>query len=669
MAWIEKLHATYEACKGREPPGAEPLMPVSHSTQQAQIEIVIDGCGNFRRASVVPKEDSTTLIPCTEASGGRAGSKPVNHPLCDKLQYVAGDFLAYGGAVTSGFAGKPDEPHSEFLASLSTWASSCTHPKLQAVLSYVKPEGGKKPNGIVADLVRAGVLPAQADKLVKSWDGAREDMPAIFKVLGNTQSPEDAFVRWRIEDGSSLATGTWEDQELIAAWDTHYQSQQILQGVCMVTGKQVVLAEQHPAKLRNGADKAKLISANDSSGYTFRGRFTDADGIQACTVGYVVTQKAHSALRWLITRQGYKSGKQVFLAWSVAGKPVPDPWANSLSLIRGYEETAPQEGAGDQSVVGDVGQAFSGRLNRAIAGYGAKLDPTDDIVVMGLDAATTGRTAITFYRELKGSEFLGRIQAWHEQYAWHQNFGVDGTFVGAPAPRDIAEAAFGSKLEGKSGEKLRTATVERLIPCIVDGQALPRDLVQSTTRRACNRIGMKKEKRGKRILEAEWEKTLGIACALFRGYSNSQGKEYDMALEEDRTSRDYLYGRMLAVADNIESYALTAAENNRDTMAARLMQRFADRPYSTWRTIELALTPYKSRLRSVEKKAGFLLKREKLMQEIKWKFLVDDFTSDRPLSGEFLLSFDCQRRDLFNPAQATANEQPSDESTQERSPS
>lgn len=142
-----------------------------------------------------------------------------------------------------------------------------------------------------------------------------------------------------------------------------------------------------------------------------------------------------------------------------------------------------------------------------------------------------------------------------------------------------------------------------------------------------------------------------------------------MALEEDRTSRDYLYGRLLAVADNIESYALTAAENNRDTMAARLMQRFADRPFSTWRTIELALTPYKSRLRSVEKKAGFLLKREKLIQEIKWKFLADDFTSDRPLSGEFLLSFDCQRRDLFHPAQATVNDQSSEESTQEHSPS
>lgn len=661
MAWIEKLHATYEACKGREPPGAEPLMPVSHSTQQAQIEIVIDGRGNFLRASVVSKEDAVTLIPCTEASGGRAGSKPVNHPLCDKLQYVAGDFLAYGGAVTSGFAGNPTEPHSEFLESLLNWASSCTHPKLQAVLSYVKPDG-TKPNGIVADLVREGLLPARAGKLLKSWDGTRENTPAIFKVLGNTQSPEDAFVRWRIEDGSSLATGTWEDQELMAAWDTYYRSLQAFQGMCMVAGEDhVPLAEQHPAKLRSGADKAKLISANDKNGYTFRGRFTDPDGVQACTVGYVVTQKAHSALRWLIARQGYKSGKQIFLAWSVAGKPVPDPWANSLSLILGYEKSEPKDERGDAPVVGDVGQAFARRLNRAIAGYGAKLDSTDDIVVMGLDAATTGRTAITFYRELKGSEFLERIQTWHEQYAWHQSFGEEGSFLGAPAPKDIAEAAFGRELEGKSGEKLRTTTVERLIPCIVDGQALPRDLVQSTTRRACKRIGMERKKRGTRVHEDEWEKTLGIACSLFRGYSKSQGKEYDMALERDKNSRDYLYGRLLAVADNIEGRALKQAGETRDTTAARLMQRFADRPFSAWRSIELALRPYQTRLRSSEITAGFLLSREKVLDEIMWLFRADDLNDDSPLSGEFLLGYHCQRRDLFIPTQTGNIDQPSED--------
>ncbi len=543
----------------------------------------------------------------------------------------------------------------EYQKLLTTWCDSAfSHPKARAVIAYVNS------GTLVADLVRHKVLQVGKDGCLLTQWTEEGDPPEIFRQItpkDGLRDQGDAFIRWLVWIDGDLCPEVWKDAMLQEAWIGFDSVNNAVKGLCMVTGEaDSALASSHPKRIRHGGDGAKLISANDGSGFTFRGRFTDNDGRQAAGVGYVTTQKAHSALRWLIKRQAYRNGDQAFVAWAVTGKSIPDPWSDSLSMILGAESVAPVEPNEVQALVGAVGQAFAHRLRRAIAGYGAKLDPTDDIVVMGLDSATPGRMAIIYYRELKGSEFLQRIEEWHATCAWPQNFGKDKHFTGAPAPHDIAESAFGRRLD----EKLKKATVERLLPCIVDGRPVPRDLVISAARRAANRAGLE---------HWEWEKVLGIACGLFRGWSKSQGKEYAMALEEDRTSRDYLYGRLLAVADNIESYALTAAENNRDTMAARLMQRFADRPFSTWRTIELALTPYKSRLRSVEKKAGFLLKREKLIQEIKWKFLADDFTSDRPLSGEFLLSFDCQRRDLFHPAQATVNDQSSEESTQEHSPS
>ena len=90
-------------------------------------------------------------------------------------------------------------------------------------------------------------------------------------------------------------------------------------------------ADQHPAKLRNDGDKAKLISSNDTSGFTFRGRFLTAD--QAATVGFETTQKAHFALRWLISRQGYRKGDLAIVAWATSGasipKPTDDPIVNS----------------------------------------------------------------------------------------------------------------------------------------------------------------------------------------------------------------------------------------------------------------------------------------------------------------------------------------------------
>jgi CRISPR-associated protein Csd1 len=623
MGWIQMLHDTYQHCQGNEPPGSRPLMPISHTTQRAHIEITINGKGEFRRARLLTKEESTTLIPCTEESGGRAGKKPVNHPLCDKLQYIAGDFIDFGGDVTVGFSKDPREPYRTYLTDLKEWASSPNgHSKLIAVLKYVQK------GQVIQDLVNEGILPANGHSLLKAWQGEKKQAPTIFKTVGR---PDDAFVRWLVEDTGVPCSGTWEDPTLIDAWVKHYASRQTKKGICMVTGMMdTSLAIQHPAKIRNAGDKAKLISSNDSSGFTFRGRFLDAG--EACGVGFEITQKAHAALRWLIERQAYRNGDQVIVSWSVAGKPLPDPFKDSLSLFLSSKDIAEPVAEPRQTDIGDAGQSFAKRLNRTIAGYRSKLGAADDIVVMGLDSATPGRMAITFYRELKGFEFLDRIQSWHEQHAWQQNFGKESRFVGTPAPREIAEAAFGRRLD----DKLRKATVERLLPCIVDGRPLPRDLVDSVVRRTCNRVGLDKW---------EWEKNLGIACSLFKGLFKE--REYQMTLETDRTSRDYLYGRLLAIAEHVEGRALYVSGEKRDTTAAKLMQRFADRPTNTWRIIEPQLMPYMSRLRT--KRPAFLREMEKLLDEVISSFKSDDFLDDRKLSGEFLLGYHCQRQALNPP--------------------
>jgi CRISPR-associated protein Csd1 len=635
MAWMQKLYETYEKCAGSDLPDAKALLPIAHTTQQAHIEIVIDHRGSFRRARLVEKDDADQpcVLPATETSAGRtSGEAP--HPLCDKLQYCAPDYASFGGAKAAYF--------ESFVAQLARWCDSAhAHPKARAVLSYVRK------GQVISDLVHAGVLAAKGNKLLlyeRPGSSRPGEDAQIFKLLtpkkegGRTVIDQgDAFVRWRVERPGDAASGTWEDRSLQLAWQQYEASQRTTKGVCIVTGCSEsgdlrVLANQHPSKLRHGADKAKLISSNDTSGFTFRGRFSDAQ--QAAGVAFEVTQKAHSALRWLIGRkQAARNRDQVFVAWAIGGQSIPDPWADTMGLLAsGQRHTAPETTV-PSADVGDVGQGFSRRLQRAIAGYRSNLKDADAVVVMGLDSATPGRMAITFYRELTGSEFLRRIQTWHESLAWPQNIGKDARFVGAPAPRDIAEAAYGRRLD----DKLKKATVERLVPCIIDGLPLPIDLVTSCCRRAFNRSG---------IEPREWEKDLGIACALFKGFHKERG--YSMALEDDRKTRDYLYGRLLAVAEHLESRALYVAGEKRDTTASRLMQRFADRPYTTWRTIELALGPYKSRLRS--SRGAFLWEMEKLMDHLQGSFPTRDekeaFTNDRALSGEFLLAYHCQRQAL-----------------------
>lgn len=614
MSWIQKLYQTYEACHGHEPDGSVPLLPISHTYQQAHVEIALDSRGNFESARAIGKVE--TAIPATERSAGRTNTC-APHPLCDKIQYCASDYKERGGGKSSFY--------KEYEALLSAWCESeFRHTKAKAVLAYVRK------GLLISDLISEKVLyVGQDEKLLTRWE-ADTQPPELFKVLtakAGERDQGDALIRWQVREPGNPCTAVWEDTSLQDAWAKFDASSKEAKGVCMVTGDlHASLALSHPKRLRHAGDGAKLISANDSSGFTFRGRFTDDSGAQACGVSYEVTQKAHNALRWLIQRQGYRNGDQVIVSWAVDGVPIPDPFGSSLTLMLDGVETDESPIANDDH---DAGQAFAQRLNLAMRGYRSHLGPTEDIVVMGLDSATPGRMAITYYRELTGSEFIERIERWHVRYAWHQNFGKTKKFIGVPAPHDIAEAAYGRRLD----DKLKKSTVERLLPCIVDGQSLPKDLVISTVHRAANRIGLE---------HWEWEKTLGIACALYRGAFNMEA--YEMALETERHSRDYLYGRLLAIAEHIEGRALYVAGEKRDTAAAKLMQRFADRPASTWRTIELALTPSKSRLRA--KRPGFIREMDKLLDEVIVSFPDDTFTDDNKLSGEFLLGYHCQRRTL-----------------------
>lgn len=717
MSWIQRLHETYEACHVLDDdPKARPW-PVSHFVKQAHVEVVLDGDGNFRKARTRKLEwnEAATLIPATEKSAGRtAGVAP--HPLCEEVGYMATDlpeqahlndiknylqtledfcssvseqsftkshgklkeltlsyrqWLGFDGASNTNESikqadngddedkkgptlaelekaltqlkneGLPKNLHAvpdfltkenlrfakkniEYFRLLEAWClSSFKHPKALAVLRYLEK------GSLWSDLAAEGLFPLS----VTNSSGAKTKVAA-----------DKVFVRWRIESSGDVASGTWDDQTLIEAWASFDSAKNSQRGLCVATAELTRLAQNHPRFLRYPGDGAKIISANDFSGLTFKGRFTDDKADyekQVCSVGFEVSQKAHNALRWLVARQGHRNGDLVVVSWAVTGVPIPDPCASSFDLFTDEPAVLIPVLSGTS----DPAQSFALRLKRAIAGYGAKLDPGADIVVMGIDSATPGRMGITFYRELKGSEFLARIEAWHTNSAWLQYFGKDRKFIGAPAPRDIAEAAYGRRLD----DKLSKATVERLLPCIIDGAPLPRDLVASTTRRASNRVGFKEH--------WEWEKCLGIACALFRGHHKE--RSYQMALEQDRVTRDYLYGRLLAVAENIESRALFVAGERRDTMAARLMQRFSDRPYSTWKTIELSLAPYKTRLRN--QRAGFLFGMEKLLDEVMALFQSEDFTKDTQLSGEFLLGYHCQRQALRSSDAAIAEEQ----STQE----
>ena len=647
MTWMQELYQTYESSLSSNVLTSDLPLPICHTTQNAHVEVVIDLEGNFLpgRSKIIEKgEGQKTVVPCTEkSSSSRTGIHPSHHALCDKLQYLAGDYVEFGGKVTSGFMKEPSTPYKNYVEDLVKWVGSThSHPKAKAVLAYVKK------STLIKDLANDKILPlGDNGKLRNAWEGPKKDAPKIFSSLPQN-ALESVFVRWRVESPGDTVTGTWEDATLFSSWINFYSNRQGEIGLCMASGEKTTLAKRHPAKICKEETNAKLISSNDSNGFTYRGRFTDAS--QACGVGDEVSQKAHNALRWLIERQSFNRFGLTVVAWSTKASVIPDVMANTYELFG----MSSGEDASETPVVNyDAAQAFGQRLAKYVAGYRVKLGVGEHINVMALAPTTPGRIAISCYQKLSGAEFIERVSAWHENVAWEQSLHINDKgknktrrmhFFGAPSPESIARAAYGPRLDNKLGK----ATSERILRCIIDGEAIPIDLVRSTFHRACNRPI---SKRGSKE-EWEWNETLNVACSLYRGHNKEE--RFQMVLENERTSRDYLYGRLLAVAEHIEARALHLADENRSTNAERLMRRFADHPFTTWPTIYHDLKPYLARLRS--RRYPLLVRLEKKMDEIKDMFNTDDFNSDAKLSGEFLLGYHCQRRALWAEKEKAADE-------------
>lgn len=639
MSWMAKLFETYERGMELELPEDQRLMPISHTLQNAHINIVIDGAGNFRRAMVLEK--TQIVLPATEKSAGRSsGEAP--HPLADKLQYVAADYGKFGGKKKNYFG--------SYKSQLQEWCQSeFRHPKAQAVSRYIEKEE------VLSDLIAAKICFVDAEnQLMTSWpDGESEDLPLLFKVLPKEKGELDqgnALICWSVEVEGDPISDTWKDHSLQQSWINFDAKDAGEVELCYVSGKLKPVATNHPAKLRHTGDKAKLVSANDSSGFTFRGRFTKNN--EVVNVGFDITQQAHNALRWLISRQGYRNGDQVVVAWAVSGKPIPEPLVDTISFnIDDLSEVDNQpisvESEKDHSR--NIGQQFALALNRYLSGYHARLEPNESIIIMALDSATPGRMAVTYYRDFMARDYLETIERWHLQFAWQQRVSKEVTqdgkkpkkivrwLVSAPSPWHILNAAYGDIV--KSNDALKKGLYERVMPCIVEGRPFPIDLVNLAIARASNRNNSE---------HWEWEQNLGVACALYRGFFNrhpnhNQRRDYSMSLDREYKSRDYLYGRLLALAERIEEMAMfLAKEPARSTHASRLMQRFSDRPASTWRTIENSLVPYQQRLRT--KMAPLESAYKRLLDDINAEFSIEDFNSEARLSGEYLLGFHCQRK-------------------------
>lgn len=570
--------------------GTKPLAPVSHILQNAQIEITLTDEGKFLSAVPVSKGDESTIIPATEESAGRT-SRPEPHPLCDQLAYLAPS---------------DDNKHEAYLALLTAWAESpYSHPLVRAVLTYVRS------GTILSDLERERIIVRNADGSLGSG-----------KLAGTDYTK--CLVRWRmIPAPDEEKSESYRNPALFEKWASFYNDLRVGQphGICQISGEEDVLCQSHPKGTLSSAYGAKLISANDSANFTYRGRFATPEA--AVSVGYTASRMAHSALRWLATNHGKQSGDRIFLCWNPEGKETPG------NLLYAFDA-----GEDKRDFV-----SYREELRKTLDGYGNKLRPQDDVVIAALEAATTGRLSVTYYTEMKSADLLDRIEHWYDTCAW------DGGKYNVPTPSfwEIILCAFGKPSGNglsldKRDAKLAGKYFQKLLSCLTEGRSIPPDLVRALAARADT----------PQAYEAgPLARIRHTACALIRKYRNDQAKreEWKVTLDTENRDRSYLFGRLLAVLEQAEA-ATYGKEDRRETNALRRLTRYTQQPMHTARALYEKLNPYLNRL--MRNKPGLYRQYRALFDQLFGLLDELEHTSlNEPLEDVYLLGYSSQRSALF----------------------
>lgn len=611
MTWLLDLYKAYESNSDaigvieKKSNGQEyTLLPVAHTTQNAHIEVQVTVDGEFHSASVIEKKDTSTLIPATESSSNRAGSIVAPYPLHDKLSYVAGDFMEYSGNL------KKKDHYQRYIEQLKEWVNSpFAHPKVNSIYLYLEKKH------LIRDLVEENILFLDAEgNLIESWGNRPGEKPAIFATGSIDQ--ESAFVRFTVHSPGEMLSKVWKDQEVYDSFINFYKEKLNGNDLCYITGEWLPGTVKHANKIRNAADKAKLISANDDTGFTFRGRFTNSS--EVASISYDVSQKAHNALKWLINRQGKIIDQRLFLVWGNDQADIPDPQMDTFSLSSEIVETAKR--------ISFTNAEYAHEIAKALDGYKNNLQSEAKVSILILDSATTGRLAVLYYRNLDKDIYLDKLKKWHSTCIWRHRYRKDENgesvqFYGAPAPKDIAFAAYGPRVN----DKIVKGVMERMLPSIIDDRKIPLDIVKSALTRASNPVSMD---------GWEWEKTLSIACSLI-----NKEEGFEVGLDTEIHDRDYLFGRLLAIADVLERRAL-GSEEGRSSNAIRYMNSFSRHPARTWKTIQDSLQPYQARLGA----KGLYL--SKMIDDVASRISFEDF-NNKPLSGKYLLGFYSQRHALY----------------------
>lgn len=606
---LVKVYDDHEKEVGTMDNQGHTLLPIAHASVNVDLEVTITKDSKFSNAMPLEKKERLTVIPITIESANRSSGLAAA-PLHDKIKYVAGDYVDF---APENKKKKATEGYDMYMAQLNQWISDAEIPPVI---------------GTIATYLKKGQL--IKDILTKITDK---------KIVDNIKLGS-AFIRFKVYDPEiPEMLPPWKNKEIFKAWENYYVNKiekELPEKLDYITGKNEVATGFIEANIVPRLNKAKLISANDDKGYTYRGTFLEKE---YASIGYISSQKAMHALKWLLQRQGISEGTRSFLFWKSDFDKNKILQENMVGLLGGYLGSAVKNETPNSSSELDSNATKQYKLG--IRGQSTDLKDSQPVNILFLDAATSGRLSIIYYDLMQSDELYKNLLSWQKSASFKITQQKE-LVVKTISLKNIVAAAYRIGQGGSRYETVAKQAITRLTTRVIDGQNIPDDILKAIAnriRRPMSYIGAM----GSGL--KNWRYDLRTYCAALN--YNNRG-EIGMSLDPKNNERSYLFGRMLAIADSMEEMAIRNQNkkgseiSDRLTTAMRFYSNFVERPTTTWHRIYQSIV--RSYMKKLGKSANYFFEQKLIAIN---KMTPEDMWTDQPLNGLVYSGYMSQKNENY----------------------
>ena len=534
------------------------LLPLYHTSLKSNgknvVLVKLDQDGSFYKAEFM-SDNQTIIFPVTSNSVARSGSNPAPHPLVDKFSYYISEVS--------------QSQYDDFHKQLASWIAYCEEGKVKDFLMKIQHFILQTDflSNILQSLYgehyqREGLKITYSDS-----DGKNKtvDLSAYFLEFSIVQ-----FHGFKDESVTSY-------KALHQSFISFITANRDNLGTCNISGRMEQITNKHRGLMGN----AKIISVSNK-GEAYKGRFKEREDV--FSVGYETSEKIHLMIKYLLENNNsstWLESSQYLINW------FSDDLANEsqLDIVKpAFNDLFEDDEDEKDSHVFIKPNEENKNIGSSFI-KGQKLFGNDATYYVAiLNKTSNGRIALKYFRQVQVSQLLKNLETWQENYSWETKTKSGNYKLRTPTFNEIINAAYGIDRERYlelDNDSFKSDQYQQLVTALIDGRSIPNTIVKKLEDNIKQRQKYSKH----------WYQVQQVSLAILH---KQYGREFKPMLDHENTNRSYLFGRLLAIFELIETQRYRIDGNNQEgiTNAERYWNAYTSQPAKLMMNLTNKIKPY-----------------------------------------------------------------------------